>query len=150
LWGGTNIVVEIDSTDDANTVCSKTVYAINSYQFSTPNLSDMILRGVNGGEFGIIGQTVVDKSLRFGLTNVANSLGYGTYQYSDNRDHGHLIDVYAGGSLLRLGTTQYDAGTDTPAYSYQVGPASNPLVAYPQGGSESRPVNYGVLFAIRY
>jgi hypothetical protein len=123
-------LIEVDLTggESAAQVAAKTVTAINSQYFATPDLRGYFLRGQDP-------TALVDtqSALRYGYFARTLASPVGTYEWDDIVNHYHGLGTGAGAGGGAPGT-----GTST----------TNNTQAY--GFSETRPVNASVNWFIRY
>jgi hypothetical protein len=111
-------------------VRTKTIAAINSYQFAVPDLRGMFLRGAD-----FAGLWDLDNVTRFGFGIGVGGANYGTYEYQQFLSHTHnlLFSTVAGG-IATLTSASASANATT----------------FATGGSETRPVNAYVNWVMKY
>lgn len=134
--GKKQILVDIVTGDTNIIVATKTLSAINSKYFATPDGRGMFLRGVDDGA-GID----TDTSNRWAFYNQllfsGNGNMTGSFQFDEITQHLHSLGATGAVPLgLSLeGTAATDVGSNK---------------TYSAGGSESRPVNAAVMWVIKY
>jgi hypothetical protein len=136
IGGRTGIPVALVSADTAATTVIKTLTAINSYQFAAPNFQGMFLRG-----YDPTGIWDFDNASRWSSISGLSGANLGTFEYSQIDSHVHPP---AGANIASItNISSVAAGADLTG----VGSNSNTGI---MGGSETRPVNAYVNYAIRY
>lgn len=134
------IPVNILSTDTATLVTTKTQLALNQFYFKVPNLQGLFLRG-----YDPTGEWDIDYLSRFSNSGTLLGSSPGSQELDQISNHFHAA---SGTSQAGLG-----AGTDGFSEAASTGPSHlHPVtvtVNY-SGGSESRPVNMAVVWAIKY
>lgn len=146
---GTGIEVLLVANDTAAQVAEKTLIAINSFYFAVPNYQGLFLRGLD-----TTGEWDKDYLSRFSYapTYVGGQVGTIEYDYWFNHRHGITdlpvninIHSYSAANTLSVAGTNLGG---TPATLSSAGAASGNTNYI--GGSETRPVNANVIYAIRY
>jgi hypothetical protein len=127
--GTTAIPVPLASSGETNaTVALKTLQAIDAYQYASPDLRGMFLRGAD--------PTMIwdfDAAQRWSSVSGLSGAVLGTFEYSQFLSHLHIGNTILPGN-----------GWAVPGGAIQ---QQNPTNT---GGTETRPVNAYVNFAIRY
>jgi len=139
--GSTGINVQILSADTPAEVLTKTLKAINKYQYGIPSASGMFFRN-----YDPTGVWDFDNLTRF--SNVTGIVGpsLGTFEYSQFLLHNHeLSTVQAINTGQPRTAAPYSA---TPSIWNGVPINFNAVI--PAGGSETRPVNMYVNYYIKY
>ncbi|MGN6347047.1 MAG: hypothetical protein ACTHME_05030 [Candidatus Nitrosocosmicus sp.] len=153
LTGKIGIEVDISSTDTKDQVTSKTVTAINTRYFATPDLRGLSIKGYSG----ISGFDLGDQ-LRYASNSVIYGNAIGTREFSANISHNHkylaekkTLSTSSGDTDI----TAYDA-SNPPTNDYINVPTvtlpeteTRPLIDY-DGYSESRPENIYLNYFIKY
>lgn len=131
---GSPIKVSINSTDTTADVASKTMLEINKYQFQTPNLSGMFLRGTDPTS-----SVDINAASRWSTVSGISGAIVGTFEYQQILHHVHTIthQVINGAA----GGTPYLANSPGAATTF---------TGNTTGGSETRPTNFSVNYYIRY
>jgi len=131
--GGTGINVALTSSDTTATTVTKTQLAINSYQYALGDYRGMFLRGLDPN-----GTWDLDYYIRWSLISGGGGANLGTYEFQQFLQHYHSILGYQAGAT----TTQFPYGGNGMA------PASQTVAI--SGGTETRPVNAGVNWFIKF
>lgn len=118
------------TADTAAQVATKLKIAINSYQYSVPELNGLFLRGWNG-----LSTFDPDVIKRWSFLTNRNGNKIGTYQFDDIVQHEHGI----GGS--------FNAGAGATAVVSVGGSGSQ---SGSIGSAEDRPINFAVNYVIKY
>lgn len=132
--GKIGIEVDILEADDAPTVASKTLLAINKKYFAVPDFRGVFFRGYDPDD-----SWDSDTANRFGYQNTnlsGNTVG--TFQLSINQSHRHFYDH----SIVGTGTDWATGPDGTITFETETTDTS--------GGSESRPVNAALKPIIKY
>lgn len=135
-FGKKPIKVSILSADTNIEIATKTLIAINSKYFATPDLRGMILRGWDNGA-GIDTDTAARWSY---YVNVLTGNDVGSNQFDEILNHFHLEQ------------SSENPGGDIPTVSQETASTihSNEAIILSTGGSESRPLNTYVNYVIKY
>lgn len=131
---GIGIEVIVTNSETAQTMATKTVAAINSYQFAVPDLRGVFLRGLDP-----TGIWDIDHNNRWTLDNASSVNGIGSYEIDIFSTHAHTTTNYAattGSATDRIGAGTTGSNTSGTTLA--------------SGGSENRPVNMFVAYAIKY
>ncbi len=148
-------MVDINSADTAAQITSKTQIAINKSFFATPNFQNMFLRGTGTAANAIWGD--LDQSTRFSLDSMLASTGIGTFEIGQIINHNHsgtgltaTLDIT--GNVNNAGSAQTVGLTGDNAGQHANSPGSVTISGNVSlnGGSESRPANAYVTWAIKY
>lgn len=150
-FGANNVMVALTGAETAAQVASKTQIAMNQSYFSTPNLQNMFLRGTGAAASSIWGD--IDQNTRFALDSMLASTGIGTFELTQVFNHNHNL---AGGNAIPDQVISYGGGT-TPNLPTLPSTSHGAAVIWNltgnttlTGGSESRPGNMYVTWAIKY
>ncbi len=129
---GTPIEIAVTSSETAQTMATKTVTAINSYQFAVPDLRGVFLRGIDS-----TGEWDIDHGNRWSFNNINSPSRVGSMELDQYLLHEHSVAITADGATAQT----FGSG----------GGADKGLgLTTANGGAESRPVNMYVNYAIRY
>jgi hypothetical protein len=132
LGTGTPIEIAVTSSETAQTMATKTVKALNSYQFAVPDLRGVFLRGLDS-----TGQWDIDHSDRWNINNINSPNRVGSMELDQYLSHEHSVAITADGATAQT----FGSG----------GGADKGLgLTVANGGAETRPVNMYVNYAIRY
>lgn len=137
ITGRIGIMVNTNSLGETiNTIASKTMLAINRYQYLVPDLTGLFLRGVDYNNLWD-----ADSAFRWSKVSGLSGTNLGTYQYSQFLSHQHAFSLTITGN----GTTNATIGSGG-------GTAKTPYTGTTNitGGSETRPANAYVNFFIKY
>lgn len=130
----TGIMVQLNgSGETTTTVATKTLQAINAYQYAVPG-PGMFLRS-----YDPTGVWDFDVLQRWSSISGLSGANYGTFEFDQLQQHAHPNDIatsYSVTSNRRFSQTNTNTSSTSPAAS--------------TGGSETRPVNMFVNYAIRY
>ena len=148
IFGKIAIPVKISSTDSATVVSQKTILAINSKYFATPDLRGYILKGFNSGSTG----NTIDPGPRYSTfrpratTPPATDLG--SFETDDFLDHFAVLDIPDTADpnpTQGFGVVKGRINVATPDKwtTYFVN-------NFPGFGAETRPWNVSVNFIIKY
>jgi hypothetical protein len=118
------------SGETTSTVRTKTLAAINAYQFAVPG-PGLFMRG-----YDPTGVWDTDVAQRWSSISGLSGANLGTFEFDQFESHGHPTDATVSGSI-----TGYDPNASS---------SDNQPLTGQSGGSETRPVNMFVNFAIRY
>jgi len=137
------IPINIVAADTNAQVASKTQLAVNQFYFKVPNLQGLFLRGYDPN-----GEWDVDYLSRFSYSNtlLGSSPGSQELDQIDNHTHTNTSTTYLNGigsahQHIAAGTAADASGPDSSVVSITINNT---------GGSESRPVNMAVVWAIKY
>jgi len=127
------IQVDIDGTETAAQIVTKTKIAINGYQYAVPNLNGAFLRGVDLGSLDTLGDqsSLAKYSL---LSQYIEDIG--SYQTYANLQHAH-------------GSNEGFETVGTSGTTVNVGADAAGITGY-SGQSEPRPFNFSVQWVIKY
>lgn len=148
--GKTGIEIDITATDTAAQVATKTVNALNQYSFATPDLRGVFLRGRD-----TTGNWDIEYTKRFGYSSLTGGANTGSFEIDDISTHYHDGVTYVPGGPVGGTVSQASAVAGAVPFVTNANPrinyptASNTVAGQSQG-SESRPVNMFVNYAIRY
>jgi hypothetical protein len=133
--GKLGIEVDILSSDTAQIVGSKTLFAINSKYLALPDLRGMFLRGWDNGA-----NIDTDSASRWSFYNsdLTGDL-LGTFEFDEVYQHTHIQSSVSGGGS--------QSGNSLNSTSGALGEQGS---TYYSGGSESRPINAYVNYVIKY
>lgn len=129
--GGTGIVVALNASGETTaTATTKTIQAVNAYQYAAPDFRGMFLRGLDAA-----GTWDLDVTQRWSSISGLSGANLGTFEYEQFLLHYHTVvdKQQAPGSFKGGGTVDIvseNSGTT--------------------GGSETRPVNAVVNYIIKY
>jgi hypothetical protein len=130
----TGILVQLNgSGETTTTVATKTLQAINAYQYAVPG-PGMFLRS-----YDPTGVWDFDVAQRWSSISGLSGANYGTFEFDQFQQHGHPNDV----------STSYSV-TSNRRFSQTNTNTSSTGATASSGGSETRPVNMFVNYAIRY
>lgn len=137
--GGTGIRVAISSSDTAAQITTKTIQAINAYQFAVPSLQGMFLRGLDPSA-----TYDLDVAQRWSTVSALSGANLATFEFEQFLSHAHTANRAAASAAGIVGSWQV-TGTNTLAAT-----AGSDAIIVNEGGSEVRPVNAAVNWFIRY
>lgn len=130
---GTGIRVDILSDDTNAEIATKTLISINAYQYAAPDFRGMFLRGADP-----TGIWDFDNAQRWSSISGLSGAVLGTFEYSQFLSHAHLPPSSLAAEAL---------GALSPGI---VGGYIEVFLTGSTGGTETRPVNAYVNYAIRY
>lgn len=149
------VMVAIGNTDTAAQIATKTRNAINQAYFATPNLQNMFLRGTGTAANSVWGD--VDQGTRFALDTMLTSSSIGTFEIGQVVNHSHSgssltatlnitgeVNNAGSGQTVSLNGQNHGQNANFPG---SVTISGNTALT---GGSESRPANAFVTWAIKY
>ena len=141
LSGEASCKVKILSSDNSESVTSKTLEAINKLYYGLPDYRGMFLRGIDNGTDYKIDPTTIE---RIGTPRLSPYYGdsIGTYQFDAMQNHKHGARTFGNNNDSGNGfieTQGSSAQTDTID-----------VVVDENGQAESRPINRYVKYMIRY
>ncbi|HEY2567197.1 MAG TPA: hypothetical protein VGH95_05800 [Candidatus Aquirickettsiella sp.] len=132
--GGTGIVVDIEKTDTAEQVTTKTMIAINQAYFAVPDLRGTFLRGWDKDRKIDIG----DRFFNYGQGLIKNHIG--SFELDEILTHNHSYTT---------ARETHTTGNVLTAYCYNAQYLITSYVDH-HGSNESRPFNSAVNFVIKY
>ena len=132
IAGRTGIPVAIVTGDTTVTTTTKTLAAINSYQYAAPNFAGMFLRG-----YDPTGLWDTDSASRWSSISGLSGATLATFEYPQFESHNHVLNE---ASINTAGSALFTSAQTTTS--------ANPVGM--AGGTETRPVNAYVNYAIRY
>jgi len=131
--GKIGIKVPLLSTDTDAEIVTKTLIAINAYQYLVPNFSGMFPRGI---DFDAIFD--LDVAQRWSMVSGLSGANVGTFEYQQLLSHYHSKPIVHNSNDVVVGwaiENEYTGGSDNTNLT---------------GGSETRPVNFYLQWIIRY
>lgn len=147
IAGRSGILVELDSTDDANWVATKIHDVVRSYYFQVPDVRGYFMRAYSGAS-GVD----PDASERYGLTtaNVIYGNRIGTGQADSLNAHWHNVRANETASTSQDPAGNYPSAGTPQIYNstYDAEMADDMITTV--GGNETRAINFTVQWAIRY
>ncbi len=129
---GTPIEIAVTSAETAQTLATKTVTALNSYQFAVPDLRGVFLRGLDSG-----GIWDINHSNRWNINNINSPNRIGSMELDQYLKHEHSVAIT-------------DDGVTAATFGSGSAVANGTGLTNANGGAETRPVNMYVNYAIRY
>lgn len=141
----TLIEVDINTGDTAAQVATKTLTALNMYQFAVPNLSGVYLFGMDYNTNGVPGDLYSGD--RYTFNDVAQANGLLTYQFYNYLQHHHTYNFADVGLGITAGhDISWNQFPGNPEYTTSniFNPTSD------NGGSQNNPFNFAVAYAIKY
>lgn len=136
---GTGIKIVLVGTETAAQVVTKTLTAINAYQYAVPDFRGMFLRGLDAA--GTWDTTVAS---RWSTVSALSGANLATFEFQQFLQHTHVAT-----------TPGADVGGTIPPFTVARAASAGSTGDIPDavataGGSETRPVNTAVNFYIRY
>jgi hypothetical protein len=138
------IKVDVLSTDTAAQINQKTQLAINNKFFASPDLRNAFLRGLSLPTSSTTNPWITDWGARLITVPGFQNNGYGSYELDTFRQHNHP------GSVADLEASAGGGPGDGYVQSVATAPATLTLDITPQGYTETRPKNVGVVYVIKY
>lgn len=141
---GANIKVALITGDTTTTTASKTIAAVNQYQFYIPNLAGLFLRGLDPTGIYDLDYTLrVVSAIKFNAVAFAGA-NLGSLEGAAFLQHTHATPVGTG--FIVQGGDRDNAGAG-PSYNATPQPVTGNSAL---GGTETRPVNFAVNYFIKY
>ncbi len=130
------IQINIESTDTNAQVTDKIRITLNSEYFATPNLRGLFLRGIDTSNIN-------DPGKRYGILSTSFGPELGTFELDEFSSHTHT----GAAQNVRL----FPVGSSGSGDFWQnFGGSTLPVSISSTGSSETRPVNAGVIWAVKY
>jgi hypothetical protein len=137
------IQINIESTDTNAQVTDKIRVALNSEYFATPNLRGWFLRGIDP-------TNINDPGKRYGILSTSYGPELGTFELDEFSYHTHSLNESAPNPILSL---LYHSSAAGPTNIGNAGGneffGATLSVGF-EGSVETRPVNAGVIWAVKY
>lgn len=134
--GATAIQVDLGGSETDIQVAAATAATINQFKFATPNFTGMFLRGLDPSS-----TWDVNSSNRWSYISGYYGNNIGTFEYDQLISHLHAFTVPFSNQATSRGGGAADTVTNATPYAANT---SN------TGGAETRPVNAGIYWYIKY